>query len=185
MTTDAPAPPTPAALVAWAAGQTAAFHKALAAAVETYAATGVAPKSITAGGAGGAAADGDGKKTRAKKDKDAPKRPPTPYNIFVKERAAVLKEKGFDPKAEHTSELDGGERGRRRHGSEPNAARREAKVGRMWPRRRRARSATQKRPWMSALPPAICRATAVVGTWLAILGTRKGGERAARAAQRR
>ena len=117
MTTDAaPQPPPSAAdLVAWTAAQTASFHSALAAAVTSYAATGVPPKSLTAGG--DATADESGKKTRAKKDKDAPKRAPTPYNIFVKERAAVLKEKGFDPKAEHTSkfgverEVGGQERG--------------------------------------------------------------------------
>ena len=128
MTIDAAPHPHPSAadLVAWAAHQTASFHSALAAAVTSYAATGVPPKSLTSGG--GATADEGGKKTRVKKDKDAPKRAPTPYNIFVKERAAVLKEKGFDPKAEHTSEclmemVVGSGRGRERGAREARARR--------------------------------------------------------------
>ena len=96
-------------VIAFMASESAAFHAALAAAVASYAASGVRPKSLLAGGASSALVEAGGggaggKKTRAKKDPAAPKRPASAYNVFVKERAADLKEGGFDAKAENTSE---------------------------------------------------------------------------------
>ena len=133
--TATPSPPDAASVVEWAATQTAAFHGALATAVAAWTKTGTKPASIFAA----SGAKGTKRKRAAGTDgAEKEKRPMSAYNLFVRQKAAVLKESGFDPKTAEKGERTGGGGG----GG--------ARVGARRRRRRRAGGALVRnwRPWM-------------------------------------